>query len=660
MGTYTQGATGGNGDDPRLTPSLQDLLYRNFWHGQEVVEGNRNNALHWAAQQMHWNGFSQSSANELLLVWGESVGLSNAEVLNTIDSAYRQQMRETATGGNGFARSAYDQHEPEYASPPPPVRPPEPMEDGYQVYLETVFDARNPIAIGYAHQGGSGINRGKTESLSAWLAKGAPKHTLGSFVRINHVTQGGAADEDVLAFDHVLVDFDRNTPEVQYAALLACPFPILTIVHTGNRGLQALINVGAGRDLNLYRERRNVVYDYFKRYDFFDPGNGNPSRWCRLPGCRRQLHDVDGRPTDIVWQRLLEVRRGPKDWEEYEGKAKAEVPLLIRFYTPAEIAAYIPPAKLNLIGDYHIVLGNIAIIGGAPGDGKSRALVALALAGATGQPWFGLPVHHKFRTLIIQNENGLSRLQKELAEINEPELEDYLLISDPPSFGMSFWKPLFRDQLLKAYETFGPEAVAIDPWNSVARDDNIRNYQEAFEIIRKVFPTSDKGPAIVIAHHTHKPQKGEGALQGIGLMNLLSGSYLLFSVPRTVFVLQRASDDPDDDRVIWTCCKNNDGDKGPPSAWRRRNGLFAPDDNFDWNEYKKTRSEPDPADTVRDILAKYRGGLFRDELIKVLMDETGCVNATVRKWILKAVARRTIVFEEDTKKYRAVIGHAKV
>jgi hypothetical protein len=158
----------------------------------------------------------------------------------------------------------------------------------------------------------------------------------------------------------------------------------------------------------------------------------------------------------------------------------------------------------------------------------------------------------------------------------------------------------------------------------------------------------------VIAHHTHKPQRGEHALEGVALMNLLSGSYVLFSVPRSVFVLQRASDDPDDDRVIWTNCKNNDGLKTPPSAWRRRNGLFEPDPGFDWAEYKKEKSEPDPADNVFDVLVKKRGGLSKPDLIKAIEDEYGCVAHTARRWIKQAEKKRRIIFENSTQKYRAV------
>jgi hypothetical protein len=87
--------------------------------------------------------------------------------------------------------------------------------------------------------------------------------------------------------------------------------------------------------------------------------------------------------------------------------------------TPSEIKPYKPPPKLVLIGDNHFVRGNATVIGGAPGVGKSRSLMAGAQSSATGKDWFGLPVHANFRTLIIQSENGRLRLQRELADISE-------------------------------------------------------------------------------------------------------------------------------------------------------------------------------------------------------------------------------------------------
>jgi hypothetical protein len=49
--------------------------------------------------------------------------------------------------------------------------------------------------------------------------------------------------------------------------------------------------------------------------------------------------------------------------------------------------------------------------------------------------------------------------------------------------------------------------------------------------------------------------------------------------------VQAASDDVSDERIVLTCCKNNDGQLGERSAWIRRHGLFVPADCFDWEEF---------------------------------------------------------------------------
>src|SRR5262249_31779447 len=153
--------------------------------------------------------------------------------------------------------------------------------------------------------------------------------------------------------------------------------------------------------------------------------------------------------------------------------------------------------------------------------------------------------------------------------------EDYLRISSPPPYGLCFWKPQFRDQLRRYAETYGPHAVIIDPWNAVARDEKAKDYLETFDIIRDVFVPGDTGPAVGIIPHIRTPSRGERA-NGRALLNPLAGSYVLGSVPRTAYVLQHASDLVNEDKVVLTCCKNNEGALGARSAWIRKNGLFAP------------------------------------------------------------------------------------
>jgi hypothetical protein len=66
---------------------------------------------------------------------------------------------------------------------------------------------------------------------------------------------------------------------------------------------------------------------------------------------------------------------------------------LIEFRSPLQLKNFVPPPGVVLVGDFHIVKGNVFVIGGAPSVGKSRAAVALAVAGAMRTDWFSLTVH---------------------------------------------------------------------------------------------------------------------------------------------------------------------------------------------------------------------------------------------------------------------------
>jgi hypothetical protein len=290
----------------------------------------------------------------------------------------------------------------------------------------------------------------------------------------------------------------------------------------------------------------------------------------------------------------------------------AETPkTYIEVLSPSQILAYSPPPGMVLVGDQHIVRGNFTVLGGPPGVGKSRASVALAVSGATKKDWLGYPVHCEFRTLIIQNENGKYRLKAELSEINCPELENFLRVTPPPAFGLCFWKQEFRDQLRKQSEYFGPQTAVLDPWNALAKDDKQKDYLQTFDIIRDVFPAGDDGTAIVILPHIRKPQVGERA-NGRALLNLLAGSYSLGSVPRSAFIMQHASDDVTEQRVVLTCCKNNDGELGHRSVWVRKNGLFEPVTDFDWDSWDNPdRKQPGKGISQEAVSAVFESGLKR-------------------------------------------------
>ena len=320
------------------------------------------------------------------------------------------------------------------------------------------------------------------------------------------------------------------------------------------------------------------------------------ARWDNPPGPETVIDNRKKKDT-VDW----EASQNGDTQAETEEPESASPKVMIEFLRPSQVIAYEPPPGIVLVGDNHIVRDAVFVVAGAPGVGKSRLFVWLARCGALGVPWLGYDVHVQFRTLIIQNENGRYRLKLEFTDLNCPQLEDYLLITPPPPFGLCFDRAEFRDQLKMAADVFQPQLVVIDPWNAAARDDRQKDYLDTFNDIRSVFPPGFDGPSIGIAAHTRKPYPNERA-SGRALLNLLAGSYVLGSIPRCVWVVQAASDDVSDERIVQTCCKNNDGQLGPRSAWMRHNGLFVPVDTFDWEEFDHPESKSNGYNgTIEDL-----------------------------------------------------------
>ena len=257
---------------------------------------------------------------------------------------------------------------------------------------------------------------------------------------------------------------------------------------------------------------------------------------------------------------------------------------LIEFCSQYDLEHYTPPEGITLIGDYHIVkdTGFVFVIGGPPGCGKSLSIISLAVAGANGEgEWFGMKVHRKFKVMIVQTENGLFRLSRNFKDLSGKNLQDHMRISKPPPYGLAFRQEDFRHAIADCIREFEPDIVVIDPWNAAARDQEQSTYLETFQLIRSVLPVDT---VLGIVAHTRKPQT-EQRSSGRALMHLLAGSYILSSCPRSIFVLQYASDDTEDDQVVWTCCKNNDGELGPRTAWKRKVGLFESVSDFDWEGF---------------------------------------------------------------------------
>lgn len=298
-------------------------------------------------------------------------------------------------------------------------------------------------------------------------------------------------------------------------------------------------------------------------------------------------------------------------------------------WKPSDFISFEPPADFILLGDCHLTRGGITVLGGWPGVGKSRAALGLAIAGATGKEWLGHKVHAKFRTLIIQIENGQWRLKQELAEaVPSGGLDDWLRITPPPAYGLAFHEPGFRERVAEIIREFRAGLVIVDPWNRVAEGDKQGDYRQALEAILECLPSDpNEKPAVLIIHHMRKKGSDSTRKQGRDLLHELAGSYQIGSAARCVFVLEPGSNDTTDPTVVLTCCKNNDGREGEPSAWTRCNGLFASAGHYDMESFLSPDAPAKGRTTSPVAIARALRGMqgeSKSKAVSRLMDADVC------------------------------------
>jgi CheY-like chemotaxis protein len=258
---------------------------------------------------------------------------------------------------------------------------------------------------------------------------------------------------------------------------------------------------------------------------------------------------------------------------------------MIEVVTCNQIRAYIPNPSLFLVGADMISKGELTVIGGSPGLGKSRLGNTLAFAGARGGgEWMGYEIKRQFRTLVLQCENSMRRLKSEVEAV-PADAEDWVRFTKPCP--LSFSKPEFRDELRRIYEQWPFDVVVLDHWAEIAREEGQADHLEALDHIRASLPLGEDAPAVVIIAHMRKMRGGDSwrPKQGRELLNELSGSFAIGAKARTVFMIQPGSLDIDDDRIVFECAKSNNDQPLPPSAWHRRNGEFLPCPSFSFEEW---------------------------------------------------------------------------
>jgi len=227
---------------PRYRSTALTLPRRTLDYLQRgAPEGMRNAELFDATCQFRDAGIQLEDAEEQLLARATTDGLAETEARQTIRSAYARTSREplgaagpSPTASPATQRTAIAPMRSETGALPLP----QPVDGGFLRLIETCFRPDEFVAIAPAaesDEGETAPRRGVTLTAAEWKARVIKKGgiervfgtKLGLFLRINPMHKDGATNEEVAAFRHVLVEFDRDQEgqpipkEEQYRAIMA-------------------------------------------------------------------------------------------------------------------------------------------------------------------------------------------------------------------------------------------------------------------------------------------------------------------------------------------------------------------------------------------------------------------------------------------------------
>lgn len=493
-----------------------------------AAEGMRNAELFDATCQFRDAGHPLEDTEGQLLARALADGLTEAEARHTIRSVYARTSREPL-GASG----------PLPAAPPPaprratpaPVRHerstmalPPPVDGGFVRLIDACFQPDEFVAIAPAAEsddGGIVPRRGVTLTASEWKSKVAGKGgidrvfgtKLGLFLRINPMARGGAKNEDVTAFRHVLVEFDRDEagkpiPKAeQYHAVVASGMPVSALIDSGNKSLHAWIRVDAPDEAE-YKRRVEIIWGWFSGINL-DKQNRNPSRLSRCPDGWRT---VDG---DVRRQCLLALEFGAESWTAWEAAhSTSDLPPIL---PGGEFMGQPEPEPPQLV-DGVLHQGAKMVLGGPSKARKSWSLIDLMLSVSTGSPWWGFSTCPG-RALYLNFELPAFALQYRITRIAAAKgIADFT--------GFDIWNlrghatdfSALIPKILGRIRDTGYSLILIDPIYKGLGSRNENDAGDIASLLNEVEQLAAKSGAAAVfgAHFSKGNQSGKESIDRIG------------------------------------------------------------------------------------------------------------------------------------------------
>ena len=186
----------------------------------------------------------------------------------------------------------------------------------------------------------------------------------------------------------------------------------------------------------------------------------------------------------------------------------------------------LPPSSFVVDG---LLPKGLHIFAGPPKVGKSRLLLQLALAVASGNEFLGLDTEQG-TVLSLCLEDNLSRLQKRVSALTDDPPDNLHLATIAGSLAGGLC-----DQLVNFLEEHdGTNLIIIDTLQKVRELGGDKyNYANDYEIVAKLKAFSDKhNVCLLVVHHTRKMESEDS-------FDMISGTNGLLGAADGAFILQK-------------------------------------------------------------------------------------------------------------------------
>ena len=338
-----------------------------------------------------------------------------------------------------------------------------------------------------------------------------------------------------------------------------------------------------------------------------------------------------------------------------------DIPEPLTIWKPSQILEYSHPKNFNILGEGYLIKGELTILLGPGGIGKSRLSLQMALCQITGREWCGIPMSNEpLRWLFIGNENSISRLKDDLSKMlsqfskEERELIDECLAIQVPntiedSF-LSLENKLAKDRIQLTLDKLDPQCVVFDPLISlqIGEESNTKDMQHTVETIMRIVKSHKMDCAVLIVHHSRTGS--ENIKQGANLYdsgNYGRGSKVLFSACRCQINLM-PGDKENQHKLVLACGKANNAPhfRTRGLEYDPYTGFYSVDESFDLNDWINDvdGKRGNKIATIKDIMEAIRAGNHKTkDLVAYVEEATTAKDRSIRNRIKEAVKADKIV-----------------